>query len=121
METLSTWIRGAFTLLLLVLTVWWLTVVASKLGNKPQVDESGAVTLDEFQRAKDILLVVLPLLTTALGYWFGAAGKATAEEKAEAATTQLQEVLDVGGEGLLAAAKQRNPGAFGLPAGEGGQ
>jgi hypothetical protein len=113
-ETINTWIRGSLTFLLLVLTVWWLTKVADHLSTAASVDDAGNVTLDPFQRSKDILLVVLPLLTTALGYWFGAAGKAKAEENADTAKQQLNEVLDVGDKGLLEAAKQKNPAAFGL-------
>lgn len=109
MDKVAMWTRASLSGLLLLLTVWWLYVVANHLSVAPQTNESGEVVLDTFQRAKDILLVVLPLLTTALGYWFGAAGKEKAEQKAEAAQSEL---LDV--------AKRANPQAFGLPAQGGG-
>jgi hypothetical protein len=46
-----------------VLTTWWPYVVYQHLGIKPEGDTAGKVVLDEFQRSKDILLVVLPLFT----------------------------------------------------------
>ena len=115
METVNTWIRGVLTFMLLALTVWWLTQVASVLQTLPVVDASGKVSLDAFGRSKDILLVVLPLLTTALGYWFGAAGKAKAEDSADQAKVQLKEVLNASDKDLLTPAKKNNPVAFGLP------
>jgi hypothetical protein len=115
METVNTWIRASLTLLLLALTVWWLYYVAAHLGTTPTVDDEGNVILDQFERSKSILLVVLPLLTTALGYWFGAAGKAKAEEGADVAKAQLNSVLDVADKGVLETAKKAHPTAFGLP------
>jgi hypothetical protein len=115
METVNTWIRGVLTFMLLALTVWWLSQVARLIETPPVLDATGKVTLDAFSRAKDILLVVLPLLTTALGYWFGAAGKAKAEDSADQAKVQLKEVLNASGEDLLTKAKANNPAAFGLP------
>ncbi|MGG5259303.1 hypothetical protein [Phycicoccus avicenniae] len=122
MDKAAMWVRGLLTLLLLGLAVWWLTLVAREMSTAPTVGKDGKVLLDEFQRAKDILLVVLPLLTTALGYWFGAAGKEKAEEgKAKAEATaeqkaqQLDSVLDAAPQGVLKDAKDKHPEAFGLP------
>lgn len=89
------------TALLLGLTVWWLVLVANEMSTQPQVGSDGKVVMDEFQRAKDILLVVLPLLTTALGYWFGAAGREKAEGKADMAEKKLNAVIDVSDKGTL--------------------
>jgi len=122
MDTVATWIRGILSALLLILAGWWLYMVASNLSIAPQTNSSGEVVLDSYQRAKDILLVVFPLLTTALGYWFGAAGKEKAEEKADSAQTQLTsaqtqlaEVVDQSAvPGILEKAKAANPKAFGL-------
>jgi hypothetical protein len=52
---------GAIVALLITgaLTLWWLIVVAQRLGMEPKVVD-GNVVLDEFQRAKDILLVCFP-------------------------------------------------------------
>jgi hypothetical protein len=115
METWNTIIRALLTLVLLVASLWWLGEVAGLLSTAPETDTVGNVIVDPYQRSKDILLVVLPLLTTALGHWFGAAGKAKAEDKADAAIQQLHEVLDVGSGDLLPKAKENNPRAFGLP------
>lgn len=123
----GTRIRGVITALLLGLVFWWLVVVAANLDSVPRVNAKGQVLLDEFQRSKDILLVVLPLLTTALGYWFGAAGKEKAEERAEEATRsaaeerrKLQAVLDTSPETeLLNRARSAYPDAFGADGGRG--
>ncbi|WP_433562959.1 hypothetical protein ACQP1O_36925 [Nocardia sp. CA-151230] len=112
-------IRAAITLVLLGFTAWWLGVVASDLDVMPARDSAGDV-VDSYQRAKDILLVVLPLLTSALGYWFGVAGRAQAEAKAvqadaaaERTNLQLKTVLDTSTEpGLLDKARRQYPEAF---------
>src|SRR4051812_50174396 len=84
--------RVLITTGLFVFVAWWLFVVAGHLGDSPVVDQQGNVVMDEFQRTKDILLVVLPLLTTALGDWFGSGGKdkggGAAQEGAEKAKAQ---------------------------------
>lgn len=116
----GSWFRPLLTILLLGLSVWWLTLVALRLGLEPQTDDAGNVVLDEFQRTKDILLVVLPLTTTALGYWFGAQGKTEAEAKAveaEKEATQanaaLTAVVDSSSEPqLLKQARENYPQAF---------
>lgn len=83
--------RVAFTLILLGLVAWWLVVVAGYLGTAPVKDpETKEVLVDPYQRSKDILLVVLPIVTIALGYWFGSQGK----EKAEQRSQQAQESAD---------------------------
>ena len=56
---------------------------------------------DEFQRAKDIFVLVLPLLTTAVGYWLGSQGTAKAEEKTEVAQKQKEALLGAGSDDLL--------------------
>ncbi|WP_033289246.1 hypothetical protein [Amycolatopsis jejuensis] len=119
MKSLGTWIRAAITLVLLVIAALWLLVVYTRLGT-PSTD---GTAFDEFQRAKDILLVVLPLLTTALGYWFGSAGRQQAERKADQAKhdadkaqRKLAGVLDSSAvPDLLEKAKNKDPEAFGLP------
>ena len=63
----------------------WLILVATRLGVPPQYRENGDLEIDEYARAKDIFVAILPLATTVLGYWFGAAGKEKVEEKADAA------------------------------------
>jgi hypothetical protein len=93
----------------------------SQISSVPTRDDDGQ-TLDTYQRAKDVLLVVLPLLTTALGYWFGAAGRESAEAKASAALSEakrtqqkLEGVLGSSREqDLLSKAQALYPDAFGL-------
>ncbi|MCW2622332.1 MAG: hypothetical protein JWL64_1934 [Frankiales bacterium] len=121
MERVNTIIRAFFTGLIFVMTLWWFFEVARRLGTAPQKDAEGNVVLDEYGRAKDILLVVLPLLTTVVGYWFGALGKekadekaARAEERADAAKAKTEAIAMVSSEpDLLARAQQMYPQAFG--------
>ena len=116
--------RLLITAMLLLLCGWWLWVVAQKLSIEPVLSSDGKVVFDQFQRAKDVLLAVLPLLTLALGYWFGTQGTAKAEQKADEAkkdakTAQEQVVAIVGAStdvDLLAKAQSVNPRAFGLEA-----
>jgi hypothetical protein len=101
------------TIILLALVTWWLWLVALRLSIAPTKDSAGNV-LDQYQRAKDILLVILPLSTTALGYWFGVQGKDKAEAQAETANAQLTAVVDAAPEGTLKDAMEKHPKAFGL-------
>jgi hypothetical protein len=111
-QNLGTILRFTITLILFALAAWWLLVVYGALDVFPQRDDQGNI-VDRYQRGKDILLVVLPLLTIALGYWFGAAGKKEAEEKAEKTQQKLNGVLDSTTEtNLLAQAKEKYPQAF---------
>src|SRR5580765_7846479 len=80
----------ATTILVFIIVFWWLIVVAYHVGSAPVTNSSGAVTLDTFQRTKDILLVVLPLATTAVGFWIGNQSATQAQQTAEAATTSAQ-------------------------------
>lgn len=112
--------RIGITVVLLLFAAGSLAVVLSVIGSAPVRDNTGAVVFDEYQRAKDILAVILPLVTTALGYWFGAAGRDHAEAKAAQAeadrqktSMQLKGVLDTSNEqGLLEKAKEIYPEAF---------
>jgi hypothetical protein len=122
------WIRGLVTLALFGLCAWWLVEVSRQVGSAPVHDADGLV-LDRFERSKDILLVVLPLLGTALGYWFGAAGRESAEGKARQASAdaesahqearqteqRLSSVLATSADtDLLKRAREQHPEAFGL-------
>ena len=121
MDKTAMWIRAGLTGLLFLTSAYWLLEVAGQIPAVPTRDTEGQV-LDTYQRAKDILLVVLPLLTTALGYWFGAAGRENAEAKArfamaEANKTQqrLEGVLGSSAdESLLSRAQELYPDASGL-------
>ena len=128
MDKAAMWIRGLVTLALFALSAWWLAQVSGEVGSAPVPDANGLV-LDRFQRSKDILLVVLPLLGTALGYWFGAAGRESAEGKAKQASAEaetahqearqteqrLTSVLATSADtDLLKRAREQHPEAFGL-------
>ncbi|MDO1481593.1 hypothetical protein [Rhodococcus ruber] len=111
-ESFTDWSRIIITLILVVLVGWWLVKVGSNLSTTATRDSDGTVT-DPFQRSKDILLTLLPLLTIALGYWFGAAGRQKAEEKADVAQQQLGAVLNSSSEPqLLQKAMHDYPAAF---------
>jgi hypothetical protein len=106
------------TIVFALLVAWWLLEVARRLGTRPIV-ENGAVTLDEFQRAKDILVLVLPLLTAAAGYWFGNKGAEGAKDDAERskeetrkAEARLQSLLAVTPPEVNAQAMQAAPGLW---------
>jgi hypothetical protein len=104
---------------LFALVVWALFLVTGHISAGVTKDVSGNI-VDPYQRASDLLHAMLPLLTIALGYWFGSAGREQAEEKAttaqnQAATAerQLSVVLGASGESdLLQKAKAQFPGAF---------
>lgn len=121
MDKASLWIRAALTGLLFLVSTYWLLEVAGQIPAVPTRDSEGHI-LDTYQRAKDILLVVLPLLTTALGYWFGAAGRENAEAKAQFAMSEasksqkrLEGVLGSStDQELLSKAQELYPEAFGL-------
>jgi uncharacterized membrane protein len=100
------------TIITAAIAFWWLYIVYQRLGVKPEVDTTGKVVLDEFQRAKDILLVVLPLFTAALAYWTGSAGTTQAKQEAKETKKQLNAVLDSSPEGVLEKAKTAHPEAF---------
>jgi|SRR6476660_5295202 len=98
-----------------LIAIWWLALVAERLGLAPVVDDHGTVVLDEFQRAKDILVVVLPLFTASIAYWVGSQGTTEAKEEAKSATEKLNAVVDVSAAGILDAAKKKHPEAFKKP------
>jgi hypothetical protein len=79
--------------------------------------EGGAVVLDQWSRAEDILLVVLPLFTATLAYWVGVQGTTEAKKEAQGAKQQLNAVLDQSPVDVLKKAKAAHPEAFGLSGG----
>lgn len=107
------------TVVTAVIAIWWLYIVYQRIGMKPEIDMAGNVILDEYQRAKDILLVVLPLFTAALAYWTGSQGTTQAKKEAKDARQetgdakrQLEAVIDSSPEGVLKRAKDEHPEAF---------
>ncbi|MGW5724073.1 hypothetical protein ACWEVP_48465 [Amycolatopsis sp. NPDC003865] len=121
MEKFGTWVRALLTFALLIGVALWLVEVAGTIGI-PVVKSSDGTVFDQFQRAKDVLAVITPLLTTALGYWFGSAGRQEAQTTASAARAEADQahrrlagVLDSSSEpGLLAKARAADPEAFGV-------
>jgi len=95
------------------IVIWWLAVVLNRLGTAPQVNAKGAVIVDQYQRATDILFVVFPLATAAVGYWFGNQGRSRAQEQAQQAQSKLTAVLGTSADGdLLKNAAATFPVAF---------
>jgi len=95
------------------IVIWWLAVVLDRIGTAPQVNSRGAVIVDQYQRAKDILLVVFPLATAAVGYWFGNHGRERAQQQADQAQSKVTAVLGSSDDGdLLKKAADRFPAAF---------
>lgn len=69
------------TILLFIVVGFWIWFVARNLGKTPTYNADGTVKLDEYSRAKDILVIFVPLLTTAVGFWFGSQGTVQAQKQ----------------------------------------
>lgn len=115
--TLAALIKSIGTVVITVfvfgIVIWWLAVVLDRLGTAPQVNSKGAVTVDQYQRATDILFVVFPLATAAVGYWLGNQGRARAQEQAQQAQGKVTAVLGSSADGeLLKKAAATFPAAF---------
>jgi hypothetical protein len=115
--TLAALIKSIGTIVITVfvfgIVIWWLAVVLNRLGTAPQVNAKGAVIVDQYQRATDILFVVFPLATAAVGYWFGNQGRSRAQEQAQQAQSKLTAVLGTSADGdLLRNAAATFPVAF---------
>jgi len=89
-----TWIKGAgtivVTLFIFVIVGAWLYFTATKVGVAPVFNSKGIPTIDQYGRAKDILLIVFPLATAAVGFWFGNQQTAQAQKQADTATQSAQ-------------------------------
>jgi hypothetical protein len=101
----------AATLLTAGILIWWLILISDRLGVEPVV-KNGKVVLDEWGRAKDILLVILPLFSASLAYWVGSQGTTDAKKEAQGAKDRLDAVIDSSPEGVLQKAKTAHPDAF---------
>ena len=123
-KNVGTWIT---TLFVFALVAWALYYVFLDHGTAPTLDEDGKVTVDKYANSKDILAVVLPLATAAVGYWFGNKGvsdaNAHADDAKAEATAAIKETEAVvaaasaklpAGTDILAEAKKAHPEAFGL-------
>lgn len=117
---------GFCTVAVFIILGVWIVIVARTVGTAPTLDSTGKVVFDEFGNAKDILLAILPLATTSLGYWYGSQGTNDAKDDAAAAKTQaaqsageassakdqLAAVLDTAQPGALEQAKDKHADAF---------
>lgn len=88
------WIKGIGSVLLTIfifgIVIWWLAIVLSKIGMAPVINAKGAIALDQYGRAKDILTFVFPLATAAVGFWFGNQGTVQAQQQADTARQSSQ-------------------------------
>lgn len=104
------------TAVIFVFVAMWSVAVWKNLGKPPQYLADGkTVKVDEFARAKDIFVLVLPLLTTAVGYWLGSQGTVKAEKKADAAEADKTSALQnaAASQATLDHIQRTHPEAFG--------
>ena len=78
------------TIVLAIMVGAWLIAVALQLGQPVVYDNSGKITLDTFTRAKDVLTLLLPFLTIAVGFWLGTQGTAQIERQVARATLEAE-------------------------------
>jgi hypothetical protein len=64
------------------IVIWVLFFVLTNIGTAPVPATGGKAAVDPYEHAKDILLVVFPLATATIGFWFGSDGKAKAQDQA---------------------------------------
>ena len=82
-------LRWVLTIIVIAVMIWWLYNVWLVQGIAVKKDADGNV-LDVYTRARDTLAIVVPLVTLALGYWFGVKGADTAEKNAATANDQAK-------------------------------
>ena len=75
------------TVISFALVGWSLYFVFHNLGVPPTIS-NGTVTANPLQSAKDVLTVVIPFASAAIGFWFGSDGKVAAQNQAQAAQQQ---------------------------------
>jgi len=81
------------TVISFVLVGWSLYYVFHNLGVAPTIS-NGTVTANPLQSAKDVLTVVVPFASAAIGFWFGADGKVAAQNQAQQAQQQASDERD---------------------------
>ena len=64
------------------------------MGKVPIYNQDGTLRMDQFIRARDVLALVLPFLTTVAGFWLGSQGTAQAQNQAEAAQNRAKGAQD---------------------------
>jgi hypothetical protein len=86
--TFKEWGAAILSLLLLAIFAVLLLVWALRIGTDPRGVSIGdtTVTIDEFQRGKDIVTILLPLVGAVISFWLGVAveGKRADENKQSA-------------------------------------
>lgn len=101
------------SILIFAFVVVWSVLVATKIGNPPKLQTKTDGPYDSFEQTKSIFVLILPLLTTAAGYWLGSLGTAKAEKSADNAKAKNEALLTAGTPEILQAAVALNPTAFG--------
>ncbi len=87
---LRAWGSIVVTVLVFVAFFWTLYYLLHNISDTPKM--TGTTTIrDQFDRSKTAIGFTAPLVTLALGYWFGADGKAKAEAKAEGAVAEAKQ------------------------------
>ncbi len=123
-KNIGTWVTTVFVF---ALVAWALYYVFADHGTPAVLDAHGHVTLDKYGRSKDVLSVVFPLATAAVGYWFGnkgvsdanahadeATARATAAQKETKAVVAAASAKLPPGTDILTEAKNAHPEAFGI-------
>ena len=82
------------SILLFLLVGGWVILVATKIGTQPTLNKDGSIQVDEFAQAKDILVILFPLLTTAVGFWLGNQGTVAAQKQTTVANATASRAQD---------------------------
>ncbi len=72
---------------------WALYYVFMNLNARPTI-QNGAITSDPLKNAMEVLTVVIPFASAAIGFWFGADGKSKAQDQAQQAQVQASTERD---------------------------
>lgn len=110
---------AVLTLVVLIGVAAWLFTVARNIDVSVSLAEDGrTVVKDPFTRSKDILSLILPLLTTLVGFWVGTKGTEEAKEETSKAKAQREAFKEVAkdkaasGEDIYELARDKRPTAF---------
>jgi hypothetical protein len=123
----------AVSVIVMIIVFGWLIIVWFNIGAAPVMGSDGkTVIYDPFLRSKDVFALILPLLTTAVGFWLGSQGTVEAQRQAktahnetvaakdQTAQTNAQKAAIVAvaaaklpvGDDLMAEARHQHPEAF---------
>jgi secreted protein with Ig-like and vWFA domain len=87
----NSWGPMIVTLISFGLVGWALYHVFGNLDTVPKTNRNGTIIANPLQNAKDVLTVVVPFASAAVGFWFGSDGKSKAQDQAQQAHTQAQQ------------------------------